>query len=56
MGVLIEWWYRFGQGPNIRALILFGLFGGLQWLLMGVLCGKAFSCLFSRIEDAMKKK
>lgn len=33
MTALIDWWYSIGnnQGPNIRALILFGIFGSLQW-------------------------
>jgi hypothetical protein len=37
MIALVDWWYGIGQGqgPNIRALILIGLFGTLHWLLVG---------------------
>ena len=48
MSALVDWWYRFGQGPNIRALLLFGLFGGLQWFLIGAICGGSFAWLRTR--------
>ena len=37
MLALVDWWYSVGngQGPNIRALILIGLFGSLHWFVIG---------------------
>lgn len=37
MSNLIEWWYTIGnhQGPNIRAIIIFGIFGSVQWFIIG---------------------
>lgn len=39
MTALVEWWYSIGngQGPNIRALILFGIFGSLHWFFIAAL-------------------
>ena len=39
MGNLIDWWYTVGnhQGPNIRSVILFGLFGTLHWFVVAAL-------------------
>jgi hypothetical protein len=39
MTALIDWWYSIGngQGPNIRALILFGVFGTLHWFCVATL-------------------
>jgi hypothetical protein len=39
MTALIDWWYTIGnsQGPNIRALILFGIFGSLHWFFVATL-------------------
>ena len=36
---LIDWWYTIGnhQGPNIRAIILFGIFGTLHWFFLGAI-------------------
>lgn len=36
---LIDWWYTIPnhQGPNIRALIIFGVIGTLYWYLIGLL-------------------
>lgn len=37
MSAIVDWWYSVGhgQGPNIRALILIGLFGSLHWFIIG---------------------
>ncbi|MDO8262211.1 MAG: hypothetical protein Q7T21_03190 [Gallionella sp.] len=39
MTALIDWWYSIGnnQGPNIRALILFGILGSLHWFFVAAL-------------------
>lgn len=39
MIALVDYWYRFGQGPNICAVIIFGIFGGLHWFCIGSLLG-----------------
>ena len=35
---LVEYWYTIGcgQGQNIRAFIVVGLFGGIYWFLIGI--------------------
>lgn len=47
MTALIDWWYSIGnsQGPNIRALILFGIFGSLQWFIVAALGASALQRL-----------
>lgn len=30
---LVDWGYTWGSGPNLRALVLHGLLGGIQWLV-----------------------
>jgi hypothetical protein len=39
MSNLIDWWYTVGnhQGPNIRSLILLGIFGTLHWFIITAL-------------------
>ena len=39
---VIDFWYKFSpnsQGLNIRPFIIFGIFGGLQWLGIGWIVG-----------------
>ncbi len=49
MTALIDWWYTIGnsQGPNIRALVLFGIFGSLQWFIFAALVAAALQRLLS---------
>ena len=37
MQELVDYWYTIGnnQGPNIRALIIFGIYGTLYWYAIG---------------------
>lgn len=39
---LVDYWYTVGnsQGPNIRALIIIGIFGTIYWYLIGWLIFK----------------
>ena len=32
---IVEWGYLWGSGPNLRAFLIHGVFGGLQWFLLG---------------------
>lgn len=54
MRSLVEFWYTigYGQGPNIRAFIVVGLFGGLYWFLVGfALCILVF-CLKYKVKNS----
>ncbi len=48
---IIDWWWSvsYNQGPNIRALLLFGIFGTLHWFLIGFSIFKIFSFLKSKL-------
>ena len=39
---LMDWGYTWGSGPNLRALFIHGLFGGLQWFFVGAIAGFFF--------------
>jgi len=39
---LMNWGYTWGDGPNIRALFIHGLIGGLQWFILGAIAGFLF--------------
>jgi uncharacterized membrane-anchored protein YitT (DUF2179 family) len=40
---LMDWGYTWGSGPNLRALFIHGLIGGVQWFLIGALIRFLFS-------------
>jgi hypothetical protein len=43
-GRLAQWWYDMGhQGLNLRAGIIYFIFGGLQWSIIGFTSGCAVS-------------
>lgn len=54
MQVIIDWWWSFAgnQGTNIRALLIFGIFGTLQWFLvssaLGLLLQKLWAVVTSK--------
>jgi len=52
MTSLTEWWYGVGQsqGPNLRALLLFGIFGTAQWFAVGMILSKFTSWLFNLFQ------
>jgi len=31
-------WYQFGNGPNVRALVLLGIFGSIHWFIISWFC------------------
>ena len=39
---LFDWGYEWGSGPNLRAFVIFALFGGIEWSLIGFLAGFLF--------------
>jgi hypothetical protein len=49
IGNLLDWWYSVGnhQGPNIKALLMYGIFGSAQWFLIGVAAAAFLSYLCS---------
>jgi len=54
---MTEWWYSKGyQGVNLRAFVLIGVFGGLQWFLLGcaLVRGRAWLRQRSRNRRSMR--
>jgi len=49
IGNIIDWWYTVGnqQGPNIRSLILFGIFGTFHWFVVAALVTAALQRILS---------
>lgn len=47
MQSLVDYWYSIGnnQGPNIRALIIFGVFGTIYWYVIGWIVRKIITKL-----------
>ena len=42
---MTEWWYSKGyEGVNLRAFVLIGVFGGLQWFLIGCALVRGRAC------------
>ena len=39
---LFEWAYEWGASPNLRALAIYGLFGGIEWFTIGFVGGFLF--------------
>jgi hypothetical protein len=39
---LFDWGYEWGSGPNLRAFVIYALFGGIEWFLIGFLVGFLF--------------
>lgn len=46
---IVDWWYSSGRGngSNLRAFLLFGVFGSLQWFLIASAAAVALKILFS---------
>ena len=42
MEAIVEWGNNWGDGDNLRALILLGVLGGAQWFAVGWLAGNLF--------------
>ena len=36
---LMDWGYEWGSGPNLRAFVIHGFLGGVQWFVIGALLG-----------------
>lgn len=39
---IFKWAYEWGASPNLRALVIYGLFGGIEWFTIGYLTGFLF--------------
>jgi hypothetical protein len=49
MSLLMDWGYDLvGSGPNLRALVLVGFAGGIQWLILGGTLGAGLDAFRNR--------